>query len=260
MTAAAWARLDPEAAVSWLRAQPNDEIKQRLTSGIGFEMAQTRPDRAVAIAEMLPEGRDRWVLLSAIGQTWVAVDSKAALAWAGELPAGEPRDAALAGLTTGLGVPVARRNAGAPGLRGGRSRIRGGMAAVAAFPESNSPEFAAWLETQLPGMSRDDAILEYVRQRGALEPSTMGPWISALPGGPTRDRAMEIYLENVVPNSPAEAARWLRSLPRSNRSDEMIERTARRWLRTNPDAAAAWLEEMMLPPDLKERLLREVGR
>jgi hypothetical protein len=40
----------------------------------------------------------------------------------------------------------------------------------------------------------------------------------------------------------------------------MIEQTARRWLLTSPDAAAAWLDQMMLPPDRKERLLREVGR
>jgi hypothetical protein len=260
--AGAWGRRDPDAAISWLRGRPDDGLKQRLTSSIGFEVAQTRPNRAIEIAEMLPAGRDRWLLMSAIAQTWVATDSKAALAWAGGLPAGEPRDAALAGIDTGLGMPVSRRIAGAPGTRGGSSRTRGGGAAVAAsaYPQINSPSFEAWLATQPKGMSREEAILEYIRQRGALEPGAVGPLISTLPGH-IRDQAAQIYLDGLlIGNSPGEAARWVRSLPRSERSDELIEKTARRWLLTNPDAAVEWVEQSTLPQHRKEQLLREAGR
>jgi hypothetical protein len=259
--AAAWARRDGEAAIGWLRGLPDDELKQRLTSSVGFEVAQTRPDRALDVAAMLPEGRNRWLLLSAIGQTWVAVDSKAALAWAGQLPAGEPRDAAFAGIDTGFGMPVARRARGAPGTRGGSSRTRGGAAAAAAWPEVSSPAFAAWLATQPPGMSRDEAILEYIRQRGALEPGAVAPLISSMAPGTIRDQAMEAYLDGLlIGASPLEAARWVRSLPRSERSDELMEKTARRWLLTNPEAAVDWIEQSTLPPHRKEQLLREAGR
>jgi len=231
-----------------------------LTSAIGFELAQTSPGRAIELAEMLPAGRDRWLLVSAIGQTWVAVDRKAALAWANNLPAGEPRDAALAGIETGLGVPVSRRMAGAPGTRGGSSRTRGSGLAVALGTDIRSPDFAAWLATQAPGLSLDAAIEEYVRQRGALQPEVVGTWVVALPGGSTRDRAMEIYFEALLQGSPAETAAWLRSLPSSDRNDERIEKTAQRWLMTNPEAARAWLLQVPLPPERKERLLRDAPR
>lgn len=261
LAAAAWARSDADAAVAWLRSLPDDERQPRLTSSVGFALAQTRPDRAVAVADMLPAGRNRWLLLSSIGQTWVAVDTKAALTWAGRLPAGEPRDSAFAGIDTGLGVPVSRRVAGAPGTRGTSNRTRGGGAPdTAAWSEISSPEFAAWLATQAPGMTRDEAILEYVRQRGTLSPGTLGSWITTLPGGPTRDRAMEIFVDGLLIGSPTQAAEWLRTLPRSDRSDVMIERTAREWFRRNPEAAAAWLESTSLPPERKEQLLREAGR
>lgn len=258
--AGAWARLDANAAVSWLRDQPDDELKPRLTSNVGFEIAQTKPERAVAVAEMLPSGRDRWLLLSAIGQTWVAVDSKAAMTWAGQLPAGEPRDAALAGVDTGLGVPQRRRIAGVPGTRSGASRTRGGAGAMISLPDVNSPAFTAWLATQPAGLSKDEAILEYVRQRAALEPQTVGQWLTTLPGGATTDRAKELYIENVVPTAPAEAARWLRSMPRSDRTDAMMESTAKRWLQTNPESAELWLRDSTLPDFVKQRLLRDAGR
>jgi hypothetical protein len=258
--AGAWARRDAPAALGWLRDQPDDALKPRLTSAIGFEIAQTRPDRAVEVAELMPAGRNRWLLLSAIAQTWVAVDSKAALAWAGQLPAGEARDAAFSGVETGFGVPLARRGGSAPGTRSGSSRTRGGAGAVPVDSLQDSPAFNAWLATQTGTLSRDEAILEYVRQRGALEPRTVGTWLASLPGGATRDRAMEIYLEQVVPTAPSTAAEWVRSLPRSERTDDMIERTARRWLQTNPDAAATWIEGTPMPSYLRERILRDAGR
>jgi hypothetical protein len=258
--AGAWARRDPDAAVSWLRGLPDGELRQRLTSSVGFEVAQMRPERALEVAEMLPVGRDRWLLFSAIAQTWVATDSKAALAWAGRLPAGEPRDAAFAGIDTGFGVPRSRRMIGAPGTRGGSSRTRGGAAAAAAWPEVTSPAFAAWLANQPPGLSREEAILEYVRQRGALEPATVGPILASMLPGHVRDQAMQIYLDGLLIGSPMEAARWVRALPRSDRSDELIEKTARRLLLTNPDAALDWIDQSTLSPDRRERLLREAGR
>lgn len=260
VTASAWARTNADAALGWARNLPENELKPRVLSAVAFEIAQRQPARAAAIADLLPPGRNRWLLFSSIAQTWVAVDSKAALAWAGKLPAGEARDAAYAGVNTGLGVPASRRLAGAPGTRSGSSRTRGGIGAVPAWADGNSAEFAAWLATQAPGMSRDEAILEYVRQRGALQPDAVGQWLGTLPGGPTRDRAMEIYLEGLLLGSPRDAARWLRSLPRSDQTDQLIERTTRHWLRTNPDAADVWLQDPTLPGYLRDRLLRDAGR
>jgi hypothetical protein len=259
---AAWARVDPDGAIGWLRDLPDSALKPRLTSSVAFEVALRNPPRAVSLAETLPAGRNRWLLFTAIAQTWVATDAKAAIEWMSGLPAGEPRDAASAGIDTGLGVPASRRLAGGPAaVAGGGARIRGGGAVVAsAWSGITSPEFEEWLKLQPPGLSRDEAILEYIRQRGASDLGGIGQWITMLPGGLTRTRAMELYLDNLIVASPGDAANWLRSLPRSDRSDEMIEKTARRWLLTNPDAAEAWLRETPLLPDRKEQLLREAGR
>ena len=56
LAAGAWARRNPDAAISWLRDCPDHNLKQRLTSGVGFEVAQVRPEQAIAVAHMLPEG------------------------------------------------------------------------------------------------------------------------------------------------------------------------------------------------------------
>jgi hypothetical protein len=256
---AAWVRRDWEGGLRWLRELPDDGARRRFTAAAGFELAQKQPERAVNLAETLAPGRDRWLLVAAIAQTWVATDQKSAVAWANGLPPGEAREAALAGIETGLGVPVARRNVGAPVLRGSGGGGRSGSDAVG-WADLATPDFAAWLATQSPGLSRNEAIVEYVRQRAAAEPGAVGAWLQSVPGGSARDEAIRVFVEGVAATAPAEAARWLATLARSDRSDALIERTARQWLRTDPVAAEAWLRTTPLAFERQELLLREAGR
>lgn len=258
--AASWARRDTDAALAWARDQSDSAVRERLLSSIGFAVAQAHPDRAIAIAGELPPGRNRWLLTSALAQTWVAQDPKAAFAWAQQLPAGEARDSAYAGFDTGLGTS-GRRSISGPGTRSGTSRIRGGGTAASSWSEEQSATFAVWLRTQRDGMTRDEAILEYVRQRGSAEPQAVGQLLSTLPGTATRDQAIALQVDSLLSSgSSREAADFLRTLPRSSRTDEMTERIARQYLLTNPGAAAAWLEETTIPPHRKRELLREAGR
>jgi len=258
LAVAAWAGGEPAAAVAWVRSLPAGESKARLTSSALFAVAQHEPVRALAWATDLAEGRERWLLYSAIAQTWVAVDAKAALAWANALPAGDGREAAFAGVDTGLGVPGSRRMAAAP-VVSGRSG-GGGLPNRRDWPELQTPEFAAWIATQPAGMARDEAVMEFVRQRVQGSGADVGAWIATLPGGPTRERAMEVYVDSLMPRSPAAVAEWLRALPASDRSDLLLERLAQRWLLLNPGAAEAWLRGTNLPPERQEWLLRQAGR
>lgn len=251
--AAAWARREPDAAGGWLRGLTDAPLQERLAASVGFEIAQTHPAHAIPYAEMLPKGRNRWLLFTAITQTWIAVDSRAAFAWTNQLPAGEPREAAIAGIDAGLGIAVARRMTPPPDTGGATGRA-GGRAATPVV--GDDPAFAAWLATQSGGMPREVAILEYVRQRSAAEPQVIGQWLVGLPGGPTREEAIEIFWRNLISLSSTEAARWLRMLPRSDRTSDLAGRLLREWLRADPDAAEAWLRESSLPGDPGEARLR----
>ncbi|MEO7415149.1 MAG: hypothetical protein ABIZ81_17540 [Opitutaceae bacterium] len=255
IAAGAWARQDAEGAMSWLREQPDNNLRQRLTSSMAFEIAQVSPSRAIALAETLPPGRDRWLIFSELAQTWVAVDQNAAFAWASKLEAPEARDAAIAGINTGLGVASRRRTSDAALNR--ESRIRGGRAAYAMSSPLDPPEFTAWLASQSRAMSRDEAILEFVRQRSSQDVVGIRSWLANLTGEPSAQRAREIYFEETLRGSPAAAASWLRSLPNSERSNEMVEKTARQWLQTDPTAAATWLRETNLPAFRQEELIRQ---
>jgi hypothetical protein len=266
IAAAAWSRHDIDATVAWLRSQPDDPLRQRLIANVAFEIAQRSPDQAIALAESLPAGRDRWLVFSTIAQTWIAKDPKAAVTWATQLPPGDAREAALAGVNSGMGLGSSR----VPSLVRGTPPREASVATTLPSdananssvlrPELDSPAFAAWLATQPQAMSRDEAILEFVRQRGSADMGSIGNWVAGLAGEPSRQRAMEIYLDQTVRTSPAGAADWLRSLPASSRSDDMIEKTARELSHTDPRAAEALLRDTNFPPHRQEEILRNAPR
>ena len=219
LAASRWSRHDAKRALAWARDLPPDEFKVRVMTGIGFELAQTTPDQAIAVAETLPEGRNRWLLLAAATQTWVARDPNAAMAWARDLPAGSAREAALAGGETSLAgrprFPAVPRD-GFP--RRGRV-VAGGQVAGVDAGEAGEP--------------------------------------SSLPPGSERDHARRKHFEQLLLMSPTLAADWLSSLAPAERTDEMVERLIREWLPQNAPAAEAWIDQNIIQPDRKRELLRE---
>lgn len=218
---AEWARRDAPAALSWARDLPANELKTRAATSMGFALAQTQPQRAIDVVSWLPEGRDRWLLLTEIAQTWVARDANAAWKWAQQLPADGSREAAVVGLEAGLGVGGTRTAfVGAPG-----SAVGGAMSG-GQLPLS-------------PG---------YARASGGL------------PVGLDRDLALRREFDTALSESPVRAAIWLSSQLSVDRRDEMVDEVARRWLAINPEAAKNWMNQNIFLPERKARLLQEAGR
>ena len=218
-----WARRDADSALARVRELPNGELKTHLTTSVGFAVAQYEPERAVEIAALLPEGRDRWLMLGAIGQTWVARNPSAAWQWAHEFPSGSARDAAISGVETGQGIARARRPVSGNGtFVTGNNRMPGGSVGAVASgraPDSNS-----------------------------------------LPPGFERDELLRRQFEAALRESPVRAASWLNSLPLPDRRDEMVEQLARQWLRTDRRSAENWMDQNILSRARRDQLLEEVRR
>lgn len=217
--AAAWARRGPTAATAWVRGLNDDKFRNRMATSVGFAIAQTEPERAVELVEMVPPGRDRGLLFNAIGQTWVARNANDAWAWARQLPAGDAREAALSGIEAGLGGSSSRRaRTGAPSAGSTRSRglVGGGGGGIGDDP-------------------------------------------SLLPLGPGRDEALRRKFEQALRESPVRAASWLATLPAPDRRDEMMDELARQWLKLDPRAAENWMEQNILLHSHREELRREAA-
>lgn len=206
--AAAWARRDAPAALKWVRALAPGEEKDRMATSIGFTLAQSDPRRAVELLDTLPDGRDRMVLIGAIGQTWVASDADQAWRWAQQLPEGATREAALAGIETGLG------GAGARVARSGPSiglRPRGG-----AGPSGDA--------SSLPlGVGRDDALRRKFDEALRESPVNAASYLTSLPAPDRRDDMVDELVRRWAPINPDAAKTWIdQNIPNPARREQLL--------------------------------------
>jgi hypothetical protein len=158
----------------------------------------------VELLDILPQGRDRMAVIGAIGQTWVARDENETWRWANQLPAGAAREAAVAGIETGLGGAGSHLvqndtrftgrtgNAGLGTTRGGGSLPLGEQrddALRREFEEAlrESPLRAASLLTALPAPDRrDEMVDELVRRWLPINPEAAKTWVDQNIPNPAR--------------------------------------------------------------------------
>jgi hypothetical protein len=148
----------------------------------------------VELLAALPEGRDRRVLIGAIGQTWVARDADQAWRWAQQLPEGASREAALAGIETGLGGAGARvaRSSSSTGLH-----PRGGGGSIG---EASAPTL---------GVERDDALRRKFNEALRESPVNAASYLTALPAPDRRDDMIDELVRLWAPINPDAAKTWI---------------------------------------------------
>ncbi len=204
LAAARWARRDADAALAWARNLSEPQRTEMIAS-VGFEVAQTNPERAAEIAASLPEGRERGILFTAVGQTWIARDSRAAEAWLRSLPAGPSKDAAWAGIASATGPARSRRVAGVPSVYRS-SRLAGGGGSGGVAPGD------------LPaGEQRAAALWRQFEERLRSAPASAANWLATLPPPDVSDEMLRQLTREWMRTDPAAARAWLELNVPSNR-------------------------------------------
>lgn len=158
--AQAWAGTDPAGALAWA-AQLSDPDEQRTTlADVDLQIAQSDPARAVDVAQQYHLNEGLYDVMPSLAVQWATQDLPAALAWAGNLPAGEQRDQIM-------------------------SRI--------AFVESqNAPVDAGnRVLTEIPpGPTQEEAVMTVIHQWSLKDMNGAAGWVQKFPEGPLKDRAL----------------------------------------------------------------------
>lgn len=76
-----WMSQQPEAALDWVKFQPDSESKTKALEICIGELAKTDVPGAMMMAESLPEGDLRNMVIAGLYNEWAARDSKAAMHW-----------------------------------------------------------------------------------------------------------------------------------------------------------------------------------
>lgn len=97
---ATWAKCDPEASAAWMadRLAEGKKLKGMDDKGVLSELAISEPEFTAKWVSQLPEPKFQATAARALTANWGAFNPQAAAEWIESLPAGEVRDAAVAGM------------------------------------------------------------------------------------------------------------------------------------------------------------------
>ena len=91
-----WTEREPQAAVEWIRSQPEGEWKMRLVARSSFILAKSDPLAAAhQVAREMESGPVQDEAVLSVLHQWVRKDKEAAARWAEAFPEGELRERAL---------------------------------------------------------------------------------------------------------------------------------------------------------------------
>ena len=203
----AWMRVDPDGAVAFAMAEPNESKRSDLLEVVAGEMAEQDPARALQLATGLKPG-----------QAQTAVVVRAIEQWAEK----SPKEASS--YVVGLTDPVVREAALSSLL--GRWSWSDGEAAF---------KFA---ETVGAGGAAHDGMLRAAGQWANRDPEGAFRYISQLPDGGSAGRALASVLENWAGEKPDKAAEALSSL--DSATPQMYESLASTWSAKDRPEALEW--------------------
>lgn len=156
--AQAWAAVDPDGATTWAAGLTDSGEQKATLTGVAFQIAQTDPAAAVALAEKSDLGNTG--ALANLAQQWACKDLAATLEWATQQPAGVQRDQIIAQI---------------------------------AFVQAHTAPVAAvdLIVGQIPpGPAQDEAAISVLQVWGMQDYKAASDWVNQFPETPLRNRAL----------------------------------------------------------------------
>lgn len=225
--AAAFARVDPNAAFSWAQGLGDDRTRLRAVREVAAVWAETDPKAATVAVATLGSERDKQLGSLAVATVWTRHDPRAALAWAATL---QPQNA--------------------------RALVAG--SAVQTWAERDAPAAMTWLvdqPTEFRSAIDPDTPLGILRQWTVQNPEAAREFVSRMTPGGEQARAVGIVAAQLAKSDPVATMLWALTLPHEAVRNGAFSTAFRQWREVAPQVAEAWLNAVDLTAEEKRRLV-----
>ncbi|MFN0126714.1 MAG: hypothetical protein ACKV19_08520 [Verrucomicrobiales bacterium] len=273
-----WAWRDPEAALAWAKALPDQVLRVAALGVLIDQWAKTDPDRIAAALTALPDGRTKWQFYASHAARLAATDPEAALAWAQAAPTeGLRRHASLAAARELAGSDPA---AGLDILRGLDLSLTDEMSSLqvkrpdGTDDDDSQDNSATWTVSEIADAAPEatmafltglptgpatgpltDAAFSAWMRRDSMAASA---WLAGQPAGEVKEYATGVLVDQLSRGAEPDfdaALRWALTLPSGNQQDK-IRSLFLMWRQRDAPAARAALDHPGVPAGLRESLSR----
>lgn len=276
-----WARREPEAALAWARALPDQTRRAEALGIVLAQWAATHPEKVGPAIEALPDGRTKWKLYAEHAKSLAATDPDAARAWVDAAPTPLVRREAALELVRGLAaadpqaaLAVFRDIDWSLGQESSANHhvvMPNGEVVTSGYGPDPLTRVAMELGKAVPedvlamvGTLPPEAPVSYLTHHAfgtwALhDPRAASEWLAAQPDGEVRALATR-QLVDQLRNGPAPdfeaAAHWALTLPQDERTRKggTLSEVVRQWRAREPEAAQAFLDSPACPPEIRSTI------
>jgi hypothetical protein len=160
------------------------------------------------------------------------------------LPAGEKKDAALAGLleTWGQNDPKGMA-AYALGLPAGDLHAKYLTAACRQMAVRDLPETVEMLKALADAALRQSILEQAAGDCDLAHMDQAAKYVVAMPAGDDQKAVIKGLLAGWAPADPETAVNWLCSFPETNSQPEQVQSVIKAWAQSEPSAVAKWLAD-----------------
>ncbi|HEY2343664.1 MAG TPA: hypothetical protein VGH90_11560 [Chthoniobacteraceae bacterium] len=223
----AWAATDPRSALDWL-------------------IGNARP--------MGPGNRD----FDSIVKNWAEKAPRDAAAWAGALPPGANRNAALNAAAAALASTDLHLAQSMFDQLPSEAQGKAAGALAEQYLIGDVDQARAWAESLPAGAGQAAAFAKIAASTAEFDPKGTADWLNTLPSGPARDQAILPFSEAVRKEDPETAITWVLSISDPLTRQDELARVASWWRGTDAKALRAWLDaDTQLTPEEKRHLLAQ---
>ena len=228
-----WSRNDPQKTIEYALDLPRSAIGNHELADMFKELAMRNPQAATDCFSSLPLERQSPEVAKEVAHGMAlgkgmdhTLDPQEAVAWAERFPAGELRDASLAGMVK--------------------------------YGAANDIEFALSIVPRLPeGSIRAEAVVYLADLWGRKDAPKTAEWLSTLTPSPSRDGAIIQFGLSLTADDARLAARWLATIQDTGKRDRYFGEAFMKWRAQDPQGAEAWLGESSAFSDqVKAKLLK----
>lgn len=221
-----WAASDPAATGAWIMGQNSQQVRSEAFRQLAGNWVSRDPSGAFDYAGRISDPSLQADFIKSAMQRFSSMDPVSAADW--------------------LSSASARPHAG--------SLVADVSSRWAAFDPGAASTWASSIsDTSL----RNKALSAVTTSWSQFQPADTAAWIGSLKDAPSKDVAIAAYSVQIAKANPSTGAQWAAQISDPAKLRSSMNRIVGDWKKIDPNAARLFVQSSnVLPPDLKQRLLR----
>ncbi|MEZ5328996.1 MAG: hypothetical protein R3F19_28455 [Verrucomicrobiales bacterium] len=254
-----WASADPAKAISWLGSMEDGDEKNRLQDSLVGGLADYDIGTATNYVLKLADAGDKRAAqyMETVASEQIRKDGyQTAATWAGNLPAGDAKGAALDRVAN---TYVARDAEGAAAWAAQFADKEYGARVIEEvgdeWAERDPAASVAWLESLNDGQGKSEGMSSALGEWARRDPTAASEYLNAMPASDLKDTAVNGFVRRVAWEDPESAIVWANSISQEDVRNQAMTRAAQAYFVRDREAALQWLPNSGLSEEAQLKVL-----